>query len=885
MKHSLLLFLAIGLSVNLAQAKRTEQLQDQKTLTDTLCFVNQHWQQSHAPQATAFWHNAAYHTGNIALYRLTLRNDMLNYSKIWAEYNHWQGATEQDSALWQYKTYGEDNQHVLFADWQICFQTYIDLYRICGTKEQKQQWLGRTTQVLEYILNHPQSDYWWWIDALYMGMPQMMQLYSLTQDARYLDKMQDCFRFTDSLLYDPEEHLYYRDARYIYPIHQTDNNQKDFWARGNGWAIAAFAKVLQDLPHDHPLYPTLHSRFTQMAYTLRTLQQPEGYWTRSLTDSRFAPGAETSGTAFFLYAITWGVNQQLLPEEDFRNTINCGFRYLLHTALQKDGTVGYVQPIGDRAIPGQTLNPNSTADFGVGAFLLAGTEYVRYHSHDTVQILLYPDQAEQRIPKEIYGQFAEHLGSCIYGGIWVGKNSDIPNTNGYRNDVLQALQNLHIPVMRWPGGCFADAYHWKDGIGNPDLRPKIVNTYWGGTTEDNSFGTHEFLNLCELLGCEPYISANVGSGTVQEMADWVEYMTSNEQTPLTELRKQNGRDKAWNVKYIGIGNESWGCGGQMTPEYYSDLYRRYAEFARNYSGNRLYKIASGASDYDYYWTETLMQHIGKRMNAISLHYYTVKTWDGDKGSATLFSDSDYYWTLAKCRGIEPVIKRHCDIMDKYDPQRKIKLFIDEWGTWWAQEPNTIDGHLYQQNTMRDAMVAALSLNIFHNYTNRIGMTNIAQVVNVLQAMIMTHNDSMLLTPTYHVFRMYQPHQEALHIPLTTQNNHLLANANGVLAEVPVIDATASMQSNGNIVISISNTHLNNAQTVCLRLGKNISQIINAEILHAAYPQAHNTFANPGNIQPRTYTNYSTHDDCLVLQLPPLSIVTLTAVCPDTKDKE
>jgi len=236
-------------------------------------------------------------------------------------------------------------------------------------------------------------------------------------------------------------------------------------------------------------------------------------------------------------------------------------------------------------------------------------------------------------------------------------------------------------------------------------------------------------------------------------------------------------------------------------------------------------------------------------------------------------------------GIEPVIKRHCEIMDKYDPERRISLFIDEWGTWWAQEPNTIDGHLYQQNTMRDAMVAALSLNIFHNYTNRIGMTNIAQVVNVLQAMIMTHEDSMLLTPTYHVFRMYQPHQEALHIPVIAKNNPVLTPADGVLSEVAAIDATASLQDNGNIVISVNNTDLDNAHTLCLYLGKNAPQVINAEILHAAHPQAHNTFVHPDNIQPQAFTHYQTHNDHLLLQLPPLSIVTITAVCPDKKDKE
>ena len=277
----------------------------------------------------------------------------------------------------------------------------------------------------------------------------------------------------------------------------------------------------------------------------------------------------------------------------------------------------------------------------------------------------------QKIHKEIYGQFAEHLGTCIYGGLWVGENSPIPNTNGYRTDVLQALKNLQVPVLRWPGGCFADEYHWMDGIGPRDKRPSLKNNNWGGTIEDNSFGTHEFLNLCEMLGCEPYISGNVGSGSVEELAKWVEYMTSEEGTPMAALRKANGRAKPWKVKYLGVGNESWGCGGNMRPEYYSDLYRRYSIYCRNYDGNQLYKIASGASDYDYDWTRVLMDRIGNRMNGVSLHYYTVSGWNGSKGSATAFSGDEYYWTLGKCLEIEDVIKKHCAIMDVKDPKKPV----------------------------------------------------------------------------------------------------------------------------------------------------------------------------------------------------------------------
>ena len=307
--------------------------------------------------------------------------------------------------------------------------------------------------------------------------------------------------------------------------------------------------------------------------------------------------------------------------------------------------------------------------------ILAAAFTLSAQAQREASVRIYPEQEKQVIDKNIYGQFAEHLGSCIYGGLWVGPESDIPNVQGYRTDVLEALKKLQVPVLRWPGGCFADEYHWMDGIGPKENRPRMVNNNWGGTVEDNSFGTHEFLNLCELIGCEPYVSLNVGSGTVEEMAKWVEYMTA-EDGPMAKLRQENGREKPWKVKYIGVGNESWGCGGSMRPEYYADLYRRYATYCRNYNGNQLFKVASGASDYDYNWTKTLMQQVGNRMHGLSLHYYTVLGWDGSKGSATDFTDEDYYWALGKCLEIEPVMQKHIQIMDEYDPKKQIALLVD-----------------------------------------------------------------------------------------------------------------------------------------------------------------------------------------------------------------
>lgn len=486
-------------------------------------------------------------------------------------------------------------------------------------------------------------------------------------------------------------------------------------------------------------------------------------------------------------------------------------------------------------------------------------------------VAIHPEQGKQVIPKEIYGQFAEHLGSCIYGGLWVGEDSPIPNTKGYRNDVLEALRKLKVPVLRWPGGCFADEYHWMDGIGPQENRPRLVNNNWGGTVEDNSFGTHEFLNLCELLGCEPYVCGNVGSGSVEELAKWVEYMTAEQGGPMAKLRKENGREKPWKVKYIGVGNESWGCGGNMRPEYYADLYRRYSTYCRNYDGNQLFKIASGASDYDYNWTEVLMRNVGGRMDGLSLHYYTVNNWE-DKGSATEFTDEDYYETIGKCREIEDVLRRHIAIMDKYDPQKQIGLMVDEWGTWWDEEPGTISGHLFQQNTLRDALVAALTLDIFHRYTDRVRMTNIAQIANVLQAMVLTDGDRMLLTPTYHVFEMYNVHQGATFLPLELTCERRIVRRDRI---VPMVSATASRDKEGVIHISLSNIDLNEAQVVTISLDNLPVRSVNGRILTSARIGDHNTFDRPDLVKPEDFKGAKLTSGGLRVELPAKSVVTLT----------
>lgn len=490
-----------------------------------------------------------------------------------------------------------------------------------------------------------------------------------------------------------------------------------------------------------------------------------------------------------------------------------------------------------------------------------------------------------KINREIYGQFAEHLGTCVYGGLWVGPDSKIPNTDGYRNDMLRALKDLRVPVLRWPGGCFADEYHWRDGIGPRSQRPTMSNNNWGGTVEDNSFGTHEFLNLCELLGCEPYVSGNVGSGTVEEMQRWVEYMTSDGDTPMARLRRQNGREKPWHVKYLGVGNESWGCGGNMRVEYYADLFRRYATYCRDYDGNQLYRVASGSNAGDVHWTQVLMDQVGHRMGGCSLHFYTVTTWNGSKGQATKFTGEDYYWTLGKCLNIEPCIEAHDKVMTASDPEKKIGLLVDEWGTWWDVEPGTNPGHLYQQNTMRDAFVAALTLNVFHRHADRVKMANIAQIANVLQSMILTDQKDgghLVLTPTYHVFRMYTPFQEATSLPTCVRCDTMTvrcdyekplspANTN----PLPVVAASSAKAKDGSLVVSLANVLLDKAQTVQISLNGMTPKLATGTILTSSKIDDYNDFSHPATVTPQAFSGARIKKGQLIVTLPAKSIVVLT----------
>jgi len=476
-----------------------------------------------------------------------------------------------------------------------------------------------------------------------------------------------------------------------------------------------------------------------------------------------------------------------------------------------------------------------------------------------MRYIVNPKMKGAYIHPEVYGNFSEHLGRCIYDGIYVGEHSDIPNVNGMRTDIVEALKNMKLPVLRWPGGCFADEYHWKDGIGPKENRKKMINTHWGGVVEDNSFGTHEFFELCRQIGCEPYVNGNVGSGTVQEMQEWVEYMNSPAISPMANLRRENGQDEPWGLKYFAVGNENWGCGGHMTAAHYADEYRRYATYVRNYTDKRVYKIACGPGQHPYWdWTETLMREAGSLMNGLSLHYYTVPGEDWKhKGSATDFTEDEYYKTLGKAHFIERLIRESGAIMDIYDPDKKVGLIVDEWGTWFDVEPGTNPGFLYQQSTMRDALVAGISLNIFNKAADRVHMANIAQLINVLQAVILTDGDKMILTPTYHVFEMFKTHQgahlvdSALSAPTFDRDDIVPAAAKRgpeAAYKTPYVMESASVAEDGTITVTIANLSATEAQPVEMRLDGVEAKLIEARVLTGDIHDK-NEFDNPDAVKP------------------------------------
>ena len=472
------------------------------------------------------------------------------------------------------------------------------------------------------------------------------------------------------------------------------------------------------------------------------------------------------------------------------------------------------------------------------------------------------------ISRHIYGHFAEHLGRCIYEGMWVGEDSSITNTAGLRNDVVEALRRIRVPVLRWPGGCFADEYHWKDGIGPRNQRKRMVNTHWGGVVENNHFGTHEFLQLCELIGCEPYICGNVGSGTVLEMQEWIEYMSMDGESPMANWRRANGREEPWKITYFGVGNESWGCGGNMRPEYYADEYRRYQTYVRKYGETRAYRIACGAHDANVGWTDVLMREAGRYMDGLSLHYYTLPYDWQHRGTATDFTEVVWFETLRKAGLMDSMIRQHAEVMDRYDPEQRVGMIVDEWGTWYDVEPGTNPGFLYQQNTLRDALVAGIHLNIFNSHCDRVHMANLAQTINVLQALILTDGPRMLLTPTYHVFDLFKVHQDARLLPTSLENVAEYKVGDGSL---PQLSVSASQNSAGKIHVSLCNLDHTTSADVALNLGSTHPTSVTGQVITAPDMHAHNTFDAPDTLVPEELKGITVNGQTVSVNLPPMSV--------------
>jgi alpha-N-arabinofuranosidase len=489
---------------------------------------------------------------------------------------------------------------------------------------------------------------------------------------------------------------------------------------------------------------------------------------------------------------------------------------------------------------------------------------------DAVSLTIDAAKPGAVINKDVYGQFAEHLGTGIYEGLWVGPKSKIPNTKGWRNDVVGALKNIHVPLVRWPGGCFADEYHWRDGIGAREKRPVKVNTNWGGVDESNAVGTHEFFDLVEMLGADAYVNGNLGTGSAQEMSEWVEYMTSDSKSTLANMRRKNGHDKPFKVAYFAVGNEAWGCGGNMSPQYYSDVYKQVETFLRAPKQYRPKIIASGGNDNDVTWSEVLSKEVKKQTDGISFHYYTIPTgkWEV-KGASTGFQENEWISTLANTLRMESHIQKNSAAMDKNDPEKKLGLFVDEWGTWYDVEKGTNPGFLFQQNTLRDAVVAALNFNIFHAHAERVRMTNIAQMVNVLQSMIITDKDKMLLTPTYYAYQMYVPFQGATSLPVTLKDNPDYS-AGGF--KLPEISASAARGTDGKLYLALVNTNPNKDADVALNIPGQSIKSVKGNVLTSSAMDTHNTFQAPNAIKPAAFSAAAGADGKLTVKIPAKAVI-------------
>jgi len=487
-----------------------------------------------------------------------------------------------------------------------------------------------------------------------------------------------------------------------------------------------------------------------------------------------------------------------------------------------------------------------------------------------VQLVIDTTRPGALIDKDIQGQFAEHLGLGIYGGLWVGPQSKIPNVHGWRKDVVGALRELHVPLVRWPGGCFADRYHWRDGIGPAAKRPVRVNAMWGGVPETNAVGTHEFFDLVDQLGARAYVNGNMGSGSVQEMSDWMEYLTADSQSTLAKERRANGHAKPFPVAYFGVGNESWGCGGHMKPEQYAANYEQYANFLEPAPQRRPRFVASGGNDEDTSWTEAISARVKGNIDDITFHYYTIPTgvW-AHKGAAVGFDEAAWIQTLSRTERIDGLIAKNAAVLDRNDPEKKIGFAVDEWGTWYDDGPAPAGGVLYQQNTLRDALVAALNLNIFHAHADRVHMTSIAQMVDVLQSMVLTDGARMVVTPTYHVFRMYVPFQDAAALPaaLTGAPEYALGDV-----RMPALSVSAARGKDGVVHVSLVNSDPHHAITVALKATGLQVASVRGEALSAAQLDARNTFDAPDIVHPSPWKAVPDGHGGATLTVPPASVV-------------
>jgi alpha-N-arabinofuranosidase len=500
-------------------------------------------------------------------------------------------------------------------------------------------------------------------------------------------------------------------------------------------------------------------------------------------------------------------------------------------------------------------------------------------AQERIQLSIDASKPGAKIDRNIFGQFAEHLGYGVYEGIWVGPDSKIPNTRGIRNDVVAALKELKVPNVRWPGGCFADEYHWRKGIG---ARTVSLNPNWGGVVEPNTFGTHEFMDFIDQIGSEAYLSVNVGSGTPQEAAEWLEYLTTPQPTTLEKERAANGHPTPYKIPMLGIGNESWDCGGNMTPEYYLRQLTIYSRFVRNFNPaqqdkDQMQKIAVGPGGGEARWTEwtdTIMKAWEKRqwswdMQGLSMHNYTVINWE-NKFASVGFVEKEYAQILKETLKMEDLVTKHSTIMDKYDPQKKVALVVDEWGSWYAPSPGSNPGFLVQQNSIRDAVLAALNLNIFARHADRVRGANIAQMINVLQAMIMTDKEKMVLTPTYHVFKMYVPFQDATFIPVTFNAG---TYTNGDIT-LPRVDAIAAKDSAGKLWLELTNVDPNNAVEIEATISGIVANSATGETLTAPKVDSVNTFAAPNAVTPKPVTA-KIQNGKLMLKLNPKSVTVVS----------